>query len=112
MVENFGSVLGIRLELKSISLILFIMDFLLSRATPFMAAKSGSAAKYEVAKPRRQHAVLNRKKCRGTCLPFALGVFVVTLLKMLTRTRKRVTKRAILPGIISGGTTKLGGDIW
>ena len=46
-------------------------------------------------------------KNRGTCLPFALGVFVVTLLKMLTRTRKRVMSRAIRPGITSGGTTKL-----
>ena len=48
-------------ELKSILPILFIMDFLLSRATPFRAAKSGSAAKCEVAKPRRQHAVLNKE---------------------------------------------------
>ena len=69
-----------------------------------VVAKSGSAAKCEVAKPRRQHAVLNKE---GTCLPFALGVFVVTLLKMLTRTRKRVMSRAIRPGITSGGTTKL-----
>ena len=30
-----------------------------------------------------------------------------TVLKMLTRTRKRVIRRAILPGITSGGTTKL-----
>ena len=28
-------------------------------------------------------------------------------MKMLTRTRKRVIRRAILPGITSGGTTKL-----
>ena len=40
-------------------------------------------------------------------IPSALGVLVVTVLKMLTRTRKRVTRRAILPGITSGGTTKL-----
>ena len=41
------------------------------------------------------------------CLPSAFGVFVVTVLKMLTNTRKRVIKSAILPGITSGGTTKL-----
>ena len=40
--------------------------------------------------------------------PSALGVLVVTVLKMLTSTRKRVTKRAIRPGMMSGGTTKLG----
>ena len=39
-------------------------------------------------------------------LPSALGVFVVTVLKMLTRTRKRVTRRAILPGITSIGMRK------
>ena len=32
-----------------------------------------------------------------------LGVLVVTVLKMLTRTRKRVTRRAIRPGITSIG---------
>ena len=32
---------------------------------------------------------------------------MVMLLKILTRTRKRVMRRAILPGIMSGGTTKL-----
>ena len=40
-------------------------------------------------------------------LPSALGVLVVTLLKMLTRTRKRVMSKAIRPGMTSGGTTKL-----
>ena len=40
-------------------------------------------------------------------LPSAFGVFVVTLLKMLTKTRKRVMRSAIRPGITSGGTTKL-----
>ena len=35
--------------------------------------------------------------------PSALGVLVVTLLKMLTKTRNRVTSRAILPGITSIG---------
>ena len=35
--------------------------------------------------------------------PSALGVLVVTLLKMLTSTRNRVTRRAILPGITSIG---------
>ena len=39
--------------------------------------------------------------------PSALGVLVVTVLKMLTRTRKRVMRSAILPGMTSGGTTKL-----
>ena len=32
---------------------------------------------------------------------------MVTVLKMLTRTRKIVTSKAILPGMTSGGTTKL-----
>ena len=45
-------------------------------------------------------------------LPSALGVLVVTVLKILTRTRKRVTNKAILPGIISGGTTKLEENIF
>ena len=39
--------------------------------------------------------------------PSALGVLVVTVLKMLTSTRNRVIRSAILPGITSGGTTKL-----
>ena len=34
------------------------------------------------------------------------GVLVVTVLKMLTRTRKRVTRRAIRPGITSIGMRK------
>ena len=39
--------------------------------------------------------------------PSALGVLVVTVLKMLTSTRKRVIRSAMRPGITSGGTTKL-----
>ena len=39
--------------------------------------------------------------------PSALGVLVVTVLKMLTSTRNRVIRRAMRPGITSGGTTKL-----
>ena len=39
--------------------------------------------------------------------PSALGMFVVMVLKMLTKTRKTVTKSVILPGTISGGTKKL-----
>ena len=35
-----------------------------------------------------------------------LGVFVVTVLNILTRTRKRVTSRAIRPGITSIGIKK------
>ena len=35
-----------------------------------------------------------------------MGVFVVTVLKMLTSTRKRVTRSAILPGITSIGIKK------
>ena len=35
--------------------------------------------------------------------PSALGVLVVTLLKMLTSTRNRVTRRAIRPGMTSMG---------
>ena len=38
--------------------------------------------------------------------PSAFGVFVVTVLKMLTRTRKSVTSSAILPGITSMGMRK------
>ena len=38
--------------------------------------------------------------------PSALGVLVVTLLKMLTSTRNKVTRRAILPGITSIGMRK------
>ena len=37
---------------------------------------------------------------------FTFGVLVVTVLKMLTRTRKRVTRRAILPGMTSMGMRK------
>ena len=35
--------------------------------------------------------------------PSALGVLVVTVLKMLTSTRNKVTRRAILPGMTSMG---------
>ena len=35
--------------------------------------------------------------------PSALGVLVVTVLKMLTSTRNRVTRRPILPGMTSIG---------
>ena len=38
--------------------------------------------------------------------PSALGVLVVTVLKMLTNTRNKVTSRAILPGITSMGMRK------
>ena len=38
--------------------------------------------------------------------PSALGVLVVTVLKMLTSTRNRVTRSAILPGITSMGMRK------
>ena len=40
-------------------------------------------------------------------MPSVLGVIEVTLLKMLIRTRKRVTNSAILPGTTSGGMRKL-----
>ena len=40
-------------------------------------------------------------------MPSVLGVMAVTLLKMLMRTRKRVTSSAILPGTTSGGIRKL-----
>ena len=39
--------------------------------------------------------------------PSALGMLLVMLLKMLTRTRKTVTRMVILPGTLSGGTRKL-----
>ena len=38
--------------------------------------------------------------------PSALGVLVVTVLKMLTSTRNKVTRRPILPGITSIGMRK------
>ena len=40
-------------------------------------------------------------------IPSVLGVMAVTLLKMLIRTRNRVTRSAILPGTTSGGMRKL-----
>ena len=40
-------------------------------------------------------------------IPSVFGVIAVTLLKMLMRTRNRVTRRAILPGTTSGGMRKL-----
>ena len=40
-------------------------------------------------------------------IPSVLGDTFVTLLKMLMRTRKRVTNRAIRPGTTSGGMRKL-----
>ena len=43
----------------------------------------------------------------GIISPSALGVLVVTVLKILTRTRNRVMRRAILPGTMSGGMRKL-----
>jgi len=39
--------------------------------------------------------------------PSTLGELEVTLLKMLIKTRKIVTKSVILPGTISGGIRKL-----
>ena len=39
--------------------------------------------------------------------PSALGMLLVMLLKMLTSTRKTVTRIVILPGTLSGGTRKL-----
>ena len=39
--------------------------------------------------------------------PSALGVLVVTVLKMLTRTRNTVMSKAMRPGILSGGMRKL-----
>ena len=41
---------------------------------------------------------------------FTFGVLVVTVLKMLTSTRNKVTRSAILLGMMSGGTTKLNGQ--
>ena len=42
--------------------------------------------------------------------PSAFGVFVVTVLKMLMRTRKSVTRSAMRPGTTSGGIRKLDQD--
>ena len=39
------------------------------------------------------------------------GILLVMLLKILTRTRKTVTRIVILPGTLSGGTRKLGKDL-
>ena len=39
--------------------------------------------------------------------PSTLGEFEVTLLKILIKTRKMVTRSVILPGTISGGIRKL-----
>ena len=49
---------------------------------------------------KRMHANIHASMAVS---PSALGVLVVTLLKILTSTRKRVTRRAILPGITSIG---------
>ena len=40
-------------------------------------------------------------------VPSAFGILVVIVLKILTNTRKTVTKRVIRPGTISAGTRKL-----
>ena len=42
--------------------------------------------------------------------PSTFGELEVTLLKMLMRTRKMVTRSVILPGTISGGMRKLTQD--
>ena len=39
--------------------------------------------------------------------PSARGMLLVMLLKMLTRTRKTVTRMVMRPGTLSGGTRKL-----
>ena len=39
------------------------------------------------------------------------GILLVMLLKILTRTRKTVTRIVILPGTLSGGTRKLEKDL-
>ena len=59
-------------------------------------------------RPRSKYKYSNYTDC--TASPSALGVLVVMLLKMLTSTRNKVTRRAILPGMMSGGTTKLNGQ--
>merc|ERR1719376_723009 len=38
--------------------------------------------------------------------PSALGVLVVTVLKMLTNTKNNITNKAIRPGMMSEGTRK------
>ena len=40
-------------------------------------------------------------------IPSTFGEFVVMILKMFVRTRKRVMSKAILPGMTSGGMRKL-----
>ena len=47
------------------------------------------------------HWLLSQRKPHQASMavrPSAFGVLVVTVLKMFTRTRKRVTKRAMRPG--------------
>ena len=39
--------------------------------------------------------------------PSAFGILLVMLLKILTRTRKTVTRMVMRPGTLSGGTKKL-----
>ena len=51
-------------------------------------------------KTKRMHANIHASMA---VRPSALGVLVVTLLKMLTNTRNKVTRRPILPGITSMG---------
>ena len=54
--------------------------------------------------------IFQEKERRKKCLPVnpsAFGILVVIVLKILTSTRKTVTRSVILPGTISGGTRKL-----
>ena len=51
-------------------------------------------------KTKRMHANIHASIAVN---PSALGVLVVTLLKMLTSTRNKVTSKAILPGMTSIG---------
>ena len=55
-------------------------------------------------KTKRMHANIHASMA---VRPSALGVLVVTELKMFTSTRKSVTSNAILPGITSIGIRKL-----
>ena len=67
-----------------------------------MAAYSRSARK-----TKNMQAIIQEEMA---VIPSTFGETFVIVLKMLVRTRKSVTSKAILPGTTSGGMTKLTQD--
>ena len=57
-------------------------------------------------RPSAWNVLVTLKNCEQQQQTF--GILLVMLLKILTRTRKTVTRIVILPGTLSGGTRKLG----